>query len=235
MLSHHFEACMTDRNTAYLSISTQTACLFALGINVGIVLGFCMGLFLSGLNDAIEWRFMFLLGTILPCVMIYVATKVMPETPRWYCLKDRYDEARKVLYDIYPPGFNVDLVIEDIKESLERERLAEKTLGWSVIFHPTPAFRRMLVVGIGILVAQQAVGIDAIQYYLLDVLSSTIDSKQGQNLVLILLGLIKLGCIFVAGKLFDTRGRRFFVYLSLIGTSNYLTALQCISEPLLPC
>ena len=49
-------------------------------------------------------------------------------------------------------------IIDDIKEALERERIAEQSLGWSVILSPTPAFRRMLLVGIGTAIAQQAVG-----------------------------------------------------------------------------
>jgi Sugar (and other) transporter len=188
-----------------------------IGINVGIVLGFVMGLVFSGFNDAVEWRALFIMGAILPVLMIYLALKVMPESPRWYVLKFRYDEARSVLYSIYPPGYNVDLVIDDIKESLERERLAETTLGWWTIFHPTPAFRRMLTVGLGIAAAQQFVGIDAIQYYLLDIMESATDSELTQQILLILLGCIKLVCIVIAGKFFDYRGRRPLVFMSLIG------------------
>jgi len=197
-----------------------------IGINVGIVIGFSMGLFLAHLPDEIQWRTMFAMGTILPCAMIYLATKVMPETPRWYVLKFRYDEARSVLYSMYPTGYNVDLVIDDIKESLERERIAEETLGWSTILHPSPAFRRMLLVGLGMAAAQQLVGIDAIQYYLLDVIESSTDDKMAQNMILILLGCIKLSCIFVAGKFFDSRGRRPLVFISLIGLTFSLLTLS---------
>ena len=171
-----------------------------IGINVGIVLGFSMGIVLGGMSESIRWRFMFLLGTILPLCMIYLATNVIAETPRWYVLKFRYDDAKAVLRNIYPPGYNVDLVVDDIKESLERERLAEKTLGWRTIFFPTAAFRRMLLVGCAMAIAQQAVGIDAIQYYLLDVLEKTVDQKSVQNIILIILGMIKLFCIFIGGE-----------------------------------
>lgn len=191
-----------------------------IGINVGIVLGFSMGIFLSFLSDEMEWRTMFALGIILPVVIIYLAHKVMPETPRWFTLKYRYDDAKSVLSQIYPPGYNVDLVIDDMKESLERERLAEKSLGWQAVFCPTPAFRRMLLVGLGTAMGQQICGVDAIQYYLLDILASSVDSENAQNGLLVLLGLIKLSCILVAGKLVDHRGRRPLVFLSLIGMSN---------------
>ena len=69
-------------------------------------------------------------------------------------------------------------------------------------------------------VAQQAVGIDAIQYYLIDVLEeSGIDNEKTRIFILILLGLLKLIFIIVGGKLFDKRGRRPLLFASLAGTT----------------
>lgn len=66
----------------------------------------------------------------------------------------------------------------------------------------------------------QAVGIDAIQYYLLDLIEKAgIESESGQDIVLILLGLVKLFFIFVGGKLFDKTGRRPLLFTSLVGMS----------------
>jgi MFS family permease len=116
-------------------------------------------------------------------------------------------------------GFNVDLVVQDIKEALERERIAEEAVGWNVILFPTPAIKRMLMVGIGTAIAQQAVGIDAIQYYLIDVLEeSGVDSEKGRLGILMMLGVLKLVFIVVGGKLFDRRGRRPLLFVSLVGT-----------------
>lgn len=112
----------------------------------------------------------------------------------------------------------MDPVVDDIKEAIQRDTAAEKAVGWNVIWHPTPAFRRMLLVGIGAAVAQQAVGIDAIQYFLLDILEkSGVESQKSQTLILIMLGLVKLFFVFVGGKLFDRTGRRPLFFVSLIG------------------
>ena len=116
-------------------------------------------------------------------------------------------------------GFDVDPVIEDIKDAVERERLAEHVIGWNAILFATPAIKRMMVVGVLTAVAQQAVGIDAIQYYLIDVLEeSGIKSEKGRLGILILLGLLKLIFVIIGGKLFDRRGRRPLFFVSLIGT-----------------
>lgn len=44
------------------------------------------------------------------------------------------------------------------------------SVGWSAIFHPSPAAKQMLIVGIGTAISQQLSGIDAIQYYLVFIL-----------------------------------------------------------------
>ena len=87
----------------------------------------------------------------------------------------------------------------------------------------------MLLVGVGTTIAQQAVGIDAIQYYLIDVLEeSGVKSERAQLVILILLGLVKLAFIFVGGKLFDKRGRRPLLFASLIGTRKRRGVLSSV-------
>lgn len=197
-----------------------------IAINVGIVLGFSSNLLLAGMDYGAQWRVMLLLGCIMPVVMTLTVFTIMPETPRWLVANGRFDEARTVLANIYPSGFNIELVLLDIQEAIARDSAAQRAVGWSQILNPAPAFRRMLMVGIGIAVAQQAVGIDAIQYYLLDILEkSGIDSTEGQNLALIFLGIIKLIFVFVGGKCFDAQGRRPLLFLSLIGMAFALILL----------
>ena len=81
----------------------------------------------------------------------------------------------------------------------------------------------MLLVGVGTAIAQQAVGIDAIQYFLVYILDeSGIKSRSAQMGLLILLGIIKLAVIVLAGHLFDRKGRRPLFFVSLLGMSASL-------------
>lgn len=194
-----------------------------IALNVGIVFGFSTGLFLSGMDDKREWRVMFLLGAIMPVIMIIVVFTIMPESPRWLVQKGRDTDAMIVLQQIYPEGFNVEPVVADIKEAIERDTTARLSVGWDFLFSPSPALRRMVMVGVGTAVAQQAVGIDAIQYYLMDVIrGSGIESREGQSMVLMILGGVKLFFIFVGGKFFDRSGRRPLFFISLIGMTASL-------------
>lgn len=195
-----------------------------IAINIGIVLGFSTSFFFSTIDPTIQWRLMFVLGIIFPCLMIVLVITVMPESPRWLVSKQLDTEARIILKEIYPIGYNIEPIIDDIKEAIERDVTAEQAFGWNIIFHSSPSFQRMLMVGIGMAIAQQAIGIDAIQCYLMDIVTVTgqFDTEQQESLVLIGLGMIKLVFVFVGSTLFDTRGRRSLIFISLIGCTMSL-------------
>lgn len=189
-------------------------------INLGIVFGFASGLIFATVDEDVAWRWMFSMGAIFPCFVIYFATYIMPESPRWLVANDRDEEACEVLKKVYPDGYDVDLIVTEIKDSIEKERIAEHSVGWGIILFPTPAFKRLLMVGIGISIAQQAVGIDAILYFLVFILKqSGIHSRITQMWILLGLGVIKLGVILIAGRLLDKTGRRPLVFVSLLGMS----------------
>jgi sugar porter (SP) family MFS transporter len=200
-------------------------------INLGIVFGFASGLIFASVDEDVAWRWMFSLGAILPCFVIYFATFVMPESPRWLVANGRGEDAREVLKKVYPDGYDVGVIVTEIKDSIEKERIAEHAVGWGVILFPSPAFKRILLVGIGISVAQQAVGIDAIIYFMVFILNkSGIHSRITQMWILLGLGLIKLGVIFIAGLLLDRTGRRPLVFISLLGmaVSFFIVAMSFV-------
>jgi MFS family permease len=144
----------------------------------------------------------------------------MPESPRWLVSKGRAAEAQEVLKMVYPDGYDVGVIVSEIREGIEKEAIAEHAIGWDVILFPSPAFKRMLLVGIGTTIAQQATGIEAIQYFLVYILDeSGIKSRNTQMVILIVLGLIKLVVIVLAGHLFDRKGRRPLFFVSLLGMS----------------
>jgi sugar porter (SP) family MFS transporter len=190
------------------------------GVSFGVVLGFASSLLPVG------WRGMLGLGGILPFVMILVAKYIMPESPRWLVQKKQVPAARVVLQRIYPECM-VDQVVNEIEDSLALEEAAATAVGWSAILKPSPSVRRMLIVGVGIAIIQQAIGIDAIMYYLMFVLEqSGITDERKQALALIALGTVKLVFVFVGARLFDTLGRRPLLFTSLIGCAFSLVLVS---------
>lgn len=186
-----------------------------IALNVGIVLGFA-----SGIVSSQQWRPMLMAGAVLPLVMIaLVVGGVMPESPRWLVQKHgKTDQAKAIMQAVHGPDADVNVLLEEMEKSIKREELAKNAVSWGIL--KRPAFRRMLLVGAGTAMAQQATGIDGIQYYLLDVIDkSNLGSEVREGMVLIMLGVVKLVFIFVGGRLFDTRGRRPLLFASLIGMS----------------
>jgi len=117
--------------------------------------------------------------------------------------------------------------MKDIDIANQREAQAANVVGWNLILSPPPSFRRMLIVGISIAIAQQAVGIDAIQYFALRILEeSGIEKDSDQVKIVICLGILKLFFIIIGGVLFDRRGRRPLIFVSLGGMAIALFMLS---------
>jgi hypothetical protein len=152
----------------------------------------------------------------------------MPESPRWLLAKNQDAAARVILAQITPPEEDLEHVVRTIRDSIELEEAASKAAGWKAIRHPSPAVQRMLLVGVGMAVIQQAIGIDSIMFYLLFVIKgSGVKSDLGQTLALILLGTVKLVFVFVGARLFDSKGRRPLLFTSLVGCALSLVVVSC--------
>lgn len=199
-----------------------------IALNLGITFGFTSSLLFGALDDDQSWRFMFATGCILPIIVIFLASCVMGESPRWLISKGEEGKGARVLRKIYGDDYDVDPIVLDIKESLERETIAWKNTGWDAVLFPSPAFRRMLLVGVGIAVSQQVVGIEAIQYYLEKILETAgLDSRDPTTAyILIGLAIVKLIFIIIGGKLFDRKGRRPILFVSICGITAALLMLS---------
>jgi len=203
--------------------------LSEISINLGIVLGFTSGLIFGNMSDDEAWRYMFGMGIFLPSILVIVALTIMPESPRWLISKGRDEEAVFILRQMYHPHVDVELVVKEIHELLVQEKKAQHAVGWDTIISPPPALRRMLLVGIAVSSSQQLVGIESIQYYLSYIIGEAgVEDYNSRCTVLVLLGLLKLCYVIFASIMFDTRGRRPFIFLSLIGIEISLV-LQAIN------
>ena len=96
----------------------------------------------------------------------------MVESPRWLVRRERYNDSLDLLRRLYPAGFDVSDVLRNIKDDIEREKDIQQLDGWDFLLHPAPIVWRMLVVGLGIAIAHEICGIDAIQYYLVFILQA---------------------------------------------------------------
>jgi len=197
------------------------------GTNVGIIFGFIVGLMFGHLDSDTAWRCMFGMGIILPSIMIILLWTVMPESPRWLVQQERDMDAAHVLQKIYGKEYDVVSLINSMKMSILKDQEIERSEGWYLILFPATSFRRIILVGLGVAMAQQVVGIDSIQYFLISILEdSGIQSSSGQKWVLIVLGCFRLVFIIIGGRLLDQKGRKPLIFISLAGCAVALLLLS---------
>ncbi|KAH9303447.1 hypothetical protein KI387_015030, partial [Taxus chinensis] len=189
-------------------------CFPEIFINAGILFGYVANYAFQGLPTHLSWRVMLGMG-IIPPFFIGVFVLFMPESPRWLVMKNREEDAMKVLLRTSDSEAEATQRLAQIKDGIEYARKNLKKDGgqnfdplkddgegtWAeLITKTTPTIRRMLVVGLGIQFFQQASGIDAIVYY-----SPVTFKKAGiksQNAVLgatMAMGFVKTGFIVLAG------------------------------------
>jgi len=160
-----------------------------------------------------NWRWMFALG-VVPGAALAIGMFFMPFSPRWLVEKGREDDARVVLERYRLEGDDIDGEIHEIKD------VAEKEIGLRGLL--AKGLRRMLLVGIGLAVFQQIVGINTVIYYAPTILKFAGQQNTGALTQSVYIGCTNVFFTIVAIALLDKLGRRFFL---VAGTSVLTVAL----------
>jgi len=185
---------------------------------VATVAGIMSAYFIDyGLATVGAWRWMFALSAV-PAAAVGLLLLRLPDTPRWYAMKGRWDDAAQTLRRI-DPDLDVDAELADIRAALRAER------GGSIAEMLRPPYLRatLFVVGLGFLI--QITGINAIIYF-----TPLIFAKLGLtgNVSLLLVpGLIQAAALLAtvaALRIVDRVGRR-IVLLSGIAAMIIANAL----------
>ncbi len=162
----------------------------------GIVLSSVIGYMFSFTGN---WRAMFMLA-IVPSIVMMIGMITMSESPRWLLIRNREDEARKVLLRTR----TAEETEAEIKEIYEINKLESE--GYKEL--KKPYMKPILVLGISILALQAFVGIDAILYYLPTIFVQMGVSDSEAILYLIYIGVVEMIMTVVGMLLIDKLGRR---------------------------
>lgn len=196
-------------------------------INIGILLGYISNYIFSGLPAHVSWRIMLGVG-ILPSIFIAFALFLIPESPRWLVMQNRAEEARSVLSSICENEEEINQRLAEIEEAAGTQngaKYVEKAV-WREFLRPSPALRKMLIVGIGIQCFQQITGIDATVYYSPSIFKDAgIKSNKSVLAATVAVGFTKTAFILVAIMLIDKVGRKPLLYVSTIGMTACLFGL----------
>jgi sugar porter (SP) family MFS transporter len=180
----------------------------------GILAAYLVNFGLKGIG-ADNWRWMLGLGAV-PGVLLAVGMALMPYSPRWLIERGREDEAKEVLRRTHQEQ-DVDEEVESIKKAASESGRLRDLIG--------PSVRPMLIVGLGLAIFQQIVGINTIIYYAPTILSFTGSSASSAIGQTVAIGVTNLVFTLVAILLLDRLGRRVFLIAGTVGLTVALAVL----------
>lgn len=189
---------------------------YQLAIVIGFFLVFITTYFIGSIlteseNIEFGWRYMFW-SELIPSILFLTLLLFIPKSPRWLSMKDRNDEAFKVLMR-FQDSESAKKDIVKIKASLNGEN---KPL-IKVNYFSKRLFR-IITIGTCLSVLQQFTGINAVLYYGADIFEKTLGF--GQKDVLkqqILLALINVVFTFIVMLSVDKVGRKPLIYIGCSG------------------
>jgi sugar porter (SP) family MFS transporter len=170
-----------------------------LAVTVGIAVSYWVDLAFA--HAGLGWQPMFGSAAIAS-IALFLGMLLCPETPRWLASKGRWDEATAAIEHI--KGEQLEQELADIHRSLSEER---QQGGVRELF--TPLLRAALIVGAGLAVFQQFVGINTVIYYAPTIFEQAgVASASRAILATSVVGVVNVLATIVAILLVDRLGRR---------------------------
>ncbi|OAP57836.1 hypothetical protein AYL99_08574 [Fonsecaea erecta] len=160
----------------------------------GIVLTNWMNLGFTYVPDNdVSWRFPLAFQTFFALLAMFLIL-FTPESPRWLCMKDRHEEARRVIARLEgqeTTNPEVSQFLQILIDTIAHERSAAE-VSWREVFSngEQQTFRR-ITLGAGLNFMQQMGGINVVVYYMPVVLTTSFDFSDR-------LALILTACDFIA-------------------------------------
>lgn len=131
-------------------------------IVTGQMLAFAINALLDTLiHDPEVWRLMLGVASI-PAIALLIGMLILPESPRWFAIRERFADSRRIL-DLSRSPEEAESEYKEIVESATTAK-TERSHAWLVL-KSNPWMRKLLWIGIGLAVVQQATGINTVNYY----------------------------------------------------------------------
>lgn len=171
--------------------------------NIGILVCYIVGKY-------VDWYHLAYLGSMLT-IPFFILMFLIPETPRWYLLHGKTEEARKALQ--WLRGKNAKIEKEMGELSGLSDETDESENGLKEVF--SRKYRKSILTSIGLMAFQQLSGINAVIFYTVQIFQMS-GSAVEENLSTIIVGIVNIVSIFIATALIDRLGRKILLYLSSV-------------------
>ncbi|HEX8918706.1 MAG TPA: sugar porter family MFS transporter [Chloroflexota bacterium] len=197
------------------SIRGALVAMNQLMITIGIAVSYWVDLFFA--NNGMGWRPMFAVA-VIPAAILGFGMLFLRQTPRWLASKGRWNEAESSLVRIGSRDVCKDL--GRLRTSIKRDSSSSP----GELLHGPLRFA--LLVGVGLAVFQQFVGINTVIYYAPTIFGyAGFKSASGAILATSVVGIVNVVATVVSLLLVDRMGRRPLLLWGVAGIVVTLTAL----------
>jgi sugar porter (SP) family MFS transporter len=189
-----------------------------LAITTGILISYLVNFAFQGVPG--NWRWMLGIAA-LPGAALAIGMLTVPHTPRWLAQVRRDDEALDVLKKLreHDEKADVDAELDDIHKANEREA------GSKVKDLFAPKIRPLIIIGLGLAIAQQFVGVNTVIYYAPTILSDTGLTASSSIAQTVSVGITNVVFTIIAVLLLDRLGRRSLLLIGTVGLTLSLALL----------
>ena len=186
-------------------------------IVTGQLLAFIMNSVLDQLiEDTHVWRWMLAVAAV-PAVFLLVGLFFLPDSPRWYAVRGRLDDTRRVL-DLSRSPAEAAEEYEIIAEHAKRDVAEDKGTAMGDL-REFPWMRRVLLIGCGLATVQQATGINTVNYYAPTILESSGIGASAALILTITVGVTSVIGTIVGIYLLGIYGRRPLIFIGFLGVT----------------
>lgn len=189
--------------------------LYGMSIILGQFIGDVVAALLANSEN---WRLMLGLS-IIPSTLFVIGLRFVSETPRWLVKRGRVDEARAILLADRTPRE----AESELEEIFEAER-SEHREGLKMLFQAAWV-RPILVVGFGLAILQQIMGINTVMYFAPTIFTSVGFTDTQALWANVGIGTFNIGAVLLAVKFADKWGRRKILLFGAAGTALSLVTL----------
>ncbi len=181
----------------------------------GILLAYIADWALKGVPG--NWRWMLGLGAA-PGLALLIGMFIVPYSPRWLVEKRRSDDARGVLRRTRSAE-----EVDDELRDIERVAGEQRSVHLRDLF--AGRVRKLIVVGLGLAIFQQLVGVNTVIYYSPTILSYTGMHADKAITQALTIGIVNVVFTVVAVLLLDRIGRRPLLIVGTVGLTLALVLL----------
>jgi major inositol transporter-like SP family MFS transporter len=158
----------------------------------------------------------------VPAIALLVGMLALPDSPRWYALQGRLSDARNVLRLSRSPGeaeAEYAIVVDHTSHMLK-----STSTPFSVI-RDVPWIRRVVLVGCGLAIVQQATGINTVNYYAPTILEQSGLGVSAALVATIAVGVTSVVTTIIGIILLGYIGRRTMLQIGFAGVAASQAAL----------